>query len=86
MTEFFNIIFSLPTAVFTWPLMLVVLYWGVAAFGLFNLHWFDGAGAALEGSAGALDGAVEGAIDGVVDSVDGAGSGVVEALSAKIEG
>ena len=86
MTEFFNIIFSLPTAVFTWPLMLVVLYWGVAALGLVNLHWFDGAGAALEGSAGALDGAVEGAIDGVVDGVDGAGSGVVEALSAKLEG
>ena len=65
MTEFIDIIFSLPTAVFTWPLMLVVLYWGVALAGLFNLEWFDGADAALDGAAGAVDGAIDGAVDGV---------------------
>lgn len=69
MAEFLNIIFSLPTAVFTWPLMLVTLYWVIALAGVFDLHWFDGADAALDGAAGALDGAVEGAVDGAADAV-----------------
>ncbi|MEM8993827.1 MAG: hypothetical protein AAGF23_03435 [Acidobacteriota bacterium] len=66
MAEFFDIIFSLPTAVFTWPLMLVALYWTVALAGLFDLEWLDGADAAIDG---AVDGAIDGAVDGAADGL-----------------
>lgn len=85
MAEFLDIIFSLPTAIFTWPLMLVTLYWGVALAGFFDLHWFDGADAALNGGAGALDGAVDGAADGIAEAISG-GMAKVEGGLAKIEG
>ncbi|MEM1177460.1 MAG: hypothetical protein AAGM22_03890 [Acidobacteriota bacterium] len=71
MAEFLDIIFSLPTAVFTWPLMLVALYWTVALAGLFNFEWLDGADAALDSAAGALDGAIDGAVDGAVQGAAG---------------
>ncbi|MEO1370824.1 MAG: hypothetical protein AAFX50_26885, partial [Acidobacteriota bacterium] len=66
MAEFFDIIFSLPTAIFTWPLMLVALYWTVALAGLFDLEWLDGADAAIDGAVeGTIDGAAESAVDGL---------------------
>lgn len=87
MTEFFDIIFSLPTAVFTWPLMLVVLYWGLSAAGLGGL---DGGLDSLDGAVdGAVDGAIDGAVDGAAEALDGALDGVaakIEGVSAKVEG
>ena len=71
MSEFFNIVFSLPTAVFTWPLMLVTLYWGLSLTGLFSAE-----GLHVDG---ALDGAAEAVTEGLAQVGDALPDGALEA-------
>ncbi len=92
MTALFEILFSLPTVVFTVPMGFVLLYWMSVVVGAADLDPFNGAldgtfegmEGALEGVDGAIDGALDGALDGAADgavegAADGADAGEVEA-------
>lgn len=82
MTEFFSIILSVPTVVFTVLLLVIVLYWLmviVGAIGVDILNVGEAAGAKIEGM---VSGAVEGKIEGVLD---GAVEGKVEGMTGRLE-
>lgn len=66
--EFLDYAFTMPTAVFSVLLSLVILYWLLALTGLFSLEIFDAADGVLEGAA---EGLVEGAADGLLDGAEG---------------
>ncbi|HUP23150.1 MAG TPA: hypothetical protein VNB06_09435 [Thermoanaerobaculia bacterium] len=76
MREFFDQAFTMPTAVFSVLLVLVVLYWSVkllSGFDLFGI-WLDGA-----------EGAAEGGLDAVLDAdtVDAGSRGVLAMVAAR---
>jgi hypothetical protein len=64
--DFVTTVSSLPTVLFTVPLLLSVLYWLFVVIGAVDLDALD----ALEGADGVLDGAGEGALDGALDGLD----------------
>ena len=81
MTEFLDIILSMPTLLFTVPLGLMLAYWVTVIVGGIDIDFLDGgADGAVEGALdGVMDGAVDGALDGVMDgAVDGALDGVMD--------
>ncbi len=81
--QFLQEAFTMPTAVFSTLLGLVIVYWVIGLLGLGSL---DGL---FEGAAdGVLDGAVDGVLDGAADGVlDGAADGVLDgAADAGLEG
>ena len=70
---FFDAAFRLPTAVFTWMLIPVALYWVGTLSGVFSLDWIDG-----------VDGAIDGASEGLAEAAgealaEGAGEAAGEA-------
>lgn len=78
MGDFVTTALSLPTVLFTVPLLLSVLYWLFVVMGAVDLDALD----ALDGADGLLDGAGEGGLDGLdaaFDSFD-AGMEPVDAL------
>jgi len=80
MTAFIDIITSVPTVLFTIPLVLAAFYWALAIVGAVDIEIFDGLDGLLDGGVdGALDGALDGAVDGAVDgALDGALDGAME--------
>jgi len=83
MTAFLDIIFSVPTVLFTVPLVLAAIYWALAILGAVDIEILDGVDGAidgaLEGLDGALDGAVDGALEGAIDgAIDGAADGALD--------
>lgn len=56
--------FSMPTAIFSVLLILVILYWLVSLLGLFSLEMFEAAD-------GLADGAAEGLAEGLADAAEG---------------
>ncbi len=88
MSEFLATAFSMPTAIFSVLLGLVILYWLLFIFGLFDLGIFDGLfEGAVEGTIeGVAEGAVEGVAEGLAEGVaeglaEGAAEGVAEGLA-----
>lgn len=83
--QLFDAAFRLPTAVFTWMMIPVALYWIVsfAGFGSFDLDHLD----ALDGAVdGALDGAGEGLVEGAGEGLaEGAGEGAGEMLAPQVD-
>lgn len=79
MSEILSAAFSLPTAVFTWLLMPITLYWLVAVLGVFNIDW-------MEGMEGAAEGAAEHAAESLADGFHHAVSEGVLDVEASLEG
>ncbi len=90
MGEFVATVLSLPTVIFTVPLLLSLIYWLFVVIGAVGLDALDGAEGALEGG---LDGVADGALDGVdalgvfdadgvpsLGAVDGSLAGLDEAI------
>lgn len=75
--DFFHEAFTMPTAVFSVLLVLVILYWLLAIFGGFHLDSLEGVSEAADSLAdGALEGVADGALDGVADgALEGAAEG-----------
>lgn len=70
MIEFLQAAFSMPTAIFSVLLILVILYWLTVIFGALDLELFDGLFEAADGLAeGAVEGAVEGVAEGTADAL-----------------
>lgn len=81
MSEFLEAAFSMPTAIFSWLMILVALYWVTVIFGLFDLGildgLFEGAEGVAEGMAGGVEGVAEGLAEGAAEAL---GEGAAEAL------
>ncbi len=68
MIEFLQAAFlTMPTAIFSVLLILVILYWLTVIFGALDLELFDGL---FEAADGLAEGAVEGAMEGLAESAD----------------
>lgn len=80
MSEFLNTAFTMPTAIFSGLLVLVVLYWLMVLLGALDLEIFDSLFGGAEGAAdGLLDGAADGALDSAMEgALDGAADGAAE--------
>ena len=89
MGEFVTTVLSLPTVVFTVPLLLSLIYWLFVVIGAVDLDALDGAEGALEGS---LDGAADGALDGhlggmdVLDGLEADGFAGMDGLDGTLDG
>ncbi|MCP4655523.1 MAG: glycine zipper family protein [bacterium] len=72
MIEFLQAAFlTMPTAIFSVLLILVILYWLTVIFGALDLELFDGLFEAADGLAeGAVEGAMEGAMEGLAETAD----------------
>ncbi|MEM8931804.1 MAG: hypothetical protein AAGE94_11560 [Acidobacteriota bacterium] len=57
LAPFLDAALRMPTAVFTWMLIPVGLYWVVSLSGVFSLDWIDG-----------VDGAIDGASEGLAEA------------------
>ncbi|MEM6793092.1 MAG: hypothetical protein AAF725_03880 [Acidobacteriota bacterium] len=71
MMHFLDIVFSLPTALFSWPLLLVIAYW-ISALAGFNAEGLGAEGALEVG----VDGALEAGVDGAAESFAGGSEGI----------
>ncbi len=85
MEQFLAAAFTMPTAIFSVLLGLVILYWLTVVFGLFDLGIFEGlfegsVEGTVEGMAeGMVEGAAEGMVEGVAEGMaEGAAEGVAE--------
>jgi len=78
---FLTTLVSFPTIVFTFALLLALLYWLVVIFGALDLDFLDSA-LGLDAMDGAVDGALE-SLDGVADGLT---EGAADALDGAIEG
>ncbi|MCO4771926.1 MAG: glycine zipper family protein [Deltaproteobacteria bacterium] len=95
MGDFVSTVLSLPTVIFTVPLLLSLIYWVFVVIGAVDLDALDaldGADGALEGGLdGAADGALDGALDGLdgldgLDALDGNGFPGLDALDGALDG
>ena len=82
MGDFVTTVLSLPTVLFTVPLLLSVLYWLFVVIGAVDLDALD----ALDGADGILDGAGEGALDGALDGLDADGFPGLDAIDGALDG
>lgn len=80
MDAFLSTVVSMPTVVFTVPLVLALLYWLLTFLGAADVELLDSATGSLEALEG-VDGALEG-IDGVIEGADGALDGAMEGVDA----
>ncbi|MEL7058753.1 MAG: NfeD family protein [Acidobacteriota bacterium] len=76
MTTLIDTLFSLPTALFTWPLMLVALSWGLAMTGLLDLKWLEDATGTAESALDSLAGALPDSSLPTSDAFESAPAGV----------
>lgn len=81
MAEFIATVLSLPTVLFTVPLLLSVIYWLFVVVGAVDLDALD----ALDGAEGVLDGSGDGALD-VLDGLDADGFPGLDGLDGALDG
>ena len=79
MSEFLAAAFTMPTAIFSVLMILVVLYWLTVILGLLDLGIFDGVFDAADGLLDSAASTAEGVAEGVAEGLaEGAGEGVAE--------
>lgn len=84
MAEFLSTAFTMPTAVWSVLLVLVIFYWTISLFGIFDLEMLDGLDGAAEGLTSVAD-----AADGMLDAADGmldGAEGFLEGAEGLIDG
>lgn len=79
MNEFIEAAFTMPTAIFSSLMILVILYWATVILGLLDLGIFDSLFDLVDGLFDGVSGSVSGATEGLTEGVaEGLGEGLGE--------